>query len=138
MTTVSTSRILAKKALDQAVTELESVVFNMGFQAGWDAALKQLTEARPGPLLSPSSAIVPLVYDYSSSREAVIRFIRENPGKRGSEIVKALSNGANIKENTTRTAINRLKRAQTIRNDDGKWYAIADNDDACVGVITKP
>jgi hypothetical protein len=117
----SDSRILARRALDQAASELERALYNMGFKAGWEAAVKRLTDASPSDV-PEAPKLARLDHDDSPARKIVFKFIQENPGHRGSEIVQALRDTAGVKGNTTRTAIYRLKEADEIRNEDGKWF----------------
>ena len=54
--------------------------------------------------------------------ELSARFVSVTTESIDGEIVNALRDGADIKGTTTRTAIFRLKEADIIRNEDGKWY----------------
>lgn len=116
------NRVLARKALDNAATELERALYNIGYQAGWAAAVQQLTNAMP-PIAPQALTMSTGHHKDVPARELVIDFIRKTPGQRGSEIVQALRESAGIVGNTIRTAIFRLKEADLIRNEDGRWFA---------------
>lgn len=65
----------------------------------------------------------PLRLRENSDQMRVFRTIRENPGLRGIEIVRAIETaGHTIHERTVRTALSRLKRADMIEQQEDKWY----------------
>lgn len=127
----------ARVRLQASIADLEKSLFHLGydygFNAGWDAAVRRIASAgtqKPDNLSPPSLVDLDAsAKDDPPAREVVLRLIQENPGLRGMELVAAAARaGSPLNERTIRTALHRLRAAERIRNDDGKWYAVSTDD----------
>jgi hypothetical protein len=131
----------ARRALFEALNGLETTLYNMGydagFNAGWDAAVRRFTaviEQRPEPDAAPTVRPQPAkigdrIDADLPAKERVLQLIQLSPGLRGVELVEALNkDGATMPERTVRTALHRLKNSGQVRNEDGKWYAVTDQE----------
>lgn len=130
----------ARDAVFDAMKEWESKSYSRGFHEGWEACnerwLKMLNEATQQTQAN-ALATTAEVATQASEREfgtetratqarasdVVLTIIKERPGLRGIEIVKAAAEtGPAIHERTVRTALHRM-RDRLIRNLEGRWYA---------------
>ncbi len=134
----------ARDAVIEAMREWEAASYRRGFDEGWKACndhwLKLLSEAtqktQAGALTTTTEAAHVAGLDFGNevraspakASDAVMSIIRDRPGLRGIEIVKAAAEvGQAIHERTVRTALHRMKRDRLIRNLEGRWFA-ADHD----------
>jgi hypothetical protein len=131
----------ARDAVLDAMKEWEAASYRRGFDEGWKACndgwLKMLNEAtqKREAAATEVPAEVPNGEFGGESRvsqarasDVVLNIIKERPGLRGIEIVKATGGaGPAIHERTVRTALHRMKRDKLIKVLDGRWYA-ADHD----------
>jgi hypothetical protein len=57
-----------------------------------------------------------------SDQSKVLTTIRQHPGMRGVDVVKALD--GEVEERTVRTALHRLRRGNAIVQKEGKWHPV--------------
>lgn len=121
------------KALEQAAW---AHGFHQGFKAGWDAGRKRFQEAMEQMSAQPAGSVhvsaqpvdlpsFPTEPTPPTVRAAdvVLKIIKDHPGIRGVDIVKAtIAAGVPLLERTTRTALYRMKRDKQIQNLDGRWF----------------
>ncbi len=103
--------------------------YNQGWTAGYEAAVRQLQEARATPPREarPETTGPPIEEDTEdealTAKDVVFNIISATPGLRGVQIVAATEKaGTPLKERTVRTALHRLKTADKIKNVDERWY----------------
>lgn len=130
----------ARDVVFDAMKEWEAASHRRGFDEGWKACndhwLKLLNEAtqktQAGALTTTTEAAQVAALDFENdvrgghakASDAVMSIIRDRPGLRGIEIVKAAADvGQAIHERTVRTALHRMKRDGLIKNLEGRWFA---------------
>lgn len=130
------------KLVSDFVSQIEAEAYRRGFNdalravSGAVKGLRPLAsghatehEIEPAPQKVNSNSQLPLERSKplhlreNSDQMRVFRTIRENPGLRGIEVVRAIETaGYTIHERTVRTALSRLKRADMIEQQEDKWY----------------
>jgi hypothetical protein len=119
---------VARSDTHAALAELERSMYAMGydqgFNAGWDAAVRRLSAVS----MEKPTVSAPSLADLDvPAKEVVLQVIERSPGLRGVEIVDAAArSGSPVHERAVRTALHRLKSAGRIKNEDGKWFPLAD------------
>ena len=124
-------------ALDKYIKVASRADWSRGWDAGWKSGREHLIDdlkkglannAPPTPINPPPQPAAPARMlpprEARTSKDVVLDFIKDNPGKRGVEIANALgSQSPPMLERTVRTNLARLREDEKIKNVDGRWYA---------------
>ncbi len=122
----------------RAEMKAELMAFQKGLQANVEKLSAELERAKERLTVDLTEKLLPYLRSTGTTVDAeseprepregsdqakVLEVIREHPGLRGMEVVKAL-NGS-VEERTVRTALHRLKRRNAIMQREGAWHPVS-------------
>ncbi len=116
------------KALKTHEHSIYKLGYEDGFQAGWEAALSQLSQLKPevnfvsngptdlGHLLHREADEIP-------TRDTILRILSQNPGIKRQDLVElAEKQMPTLNERSVRTALQRMKNAGELKTVENKWF----------------
>jgi hypothetical protein len=102
--------------------------YEAGFQAGWEAFVKHLSQSKPDPSMVDANAeFSELHRDEIPARDALVSIVEQTPGLGRQEILEQAKKSLTLSERSLRTALQRLKETGLLRVEEGKWYVAFKN-----------